>query len=63
MDEISRSYGHCNGNVNIRALKSVLYCFLMRADPFSGICLDCISVRNKIYVLEIEMLGPVVLAR
>ena len=34
--------------------------FLNRADPFSRVCL---FVRNKIYVLEIEMLGPVVVAR
>jgi hypothetical protein len=35
----------------------------MRADPFHRICLFCISVGNKIYVIEIEMLEPVLLAR
>jgi hypothetical protein len=35
----------------------------MREDPFSGICFFCNFVRNKIYVIEIEMLEPVVLAR
>jgi hypothetical protein len=35
----------------------------MRADPFSGICLFCNFVTNTIYVIKIEMLEPVVLAR
>jgi len=37
--------------------------FSIRANLFHRVCLFCISVRNKIYVLEIEMLGPAVLAR
>jgi hypothetical protein len=37
--------------------------FFIEANPFSGICLFCIFVTNTIYVMEIEMLGPVVLAR
>jgi len=36
--------------------------FLNRANPFNRVCLFCISVRNKIYVIKIEMLGLVVLA-
>jgi hypothetical protein len=42
--------------------KSVIS-FFNRANLFSGICLFCNFVRNKIYVIEIEMLEPVVLAR
>ena len=42
--------------------KSVIS-FSKRADPFSGICLFCISVRNKIYVIEVAILRLVVLAR
>jgi len=37
--------------------------FLNRANSFSRVCLFCIFVRNKIYVMEIEMPKPVVLAR
>jgi hypothetical protein len=37
--------------------------FLNRANSFSRVCLFCNFVRNKIYVMEIEMLKPVVLAR
>jgi hypothetical protein len=37
--------------------------FFNRANPFNRVCLFCISVRNRIYVMEIEMLEPVVLAR
>jgi hypothetical protein len=35
----------------------------IKADPFCRVCLFCNIVRNTIYVLEIEMLGPLVLAR
>jgi hypothetical protein len=41
----------------------VVISFLNKADPFSRVCLFCNFVRNRIYVLEIEMFGPVVLAR
>ena len=37
--------------------------FLNRANPFSGVCLFCIFVRNKIYVIKIEVLEPVFMAR
>jgi hypothetical protein len=37
--------------------------FFNRANPFHRVCLFCIFVRNKIYVMEIEMPKPVVLAR
>jgi hypothetical protein len=35
----------------------------MGASPFERVCPFCIFVKNTIYALEIEMLGPVVLAR
>ena len=41
--------------------KSVIS-FFNRANPFSGVCLFCNFVRNKIYVLEVEMLELVLLA-
>ena len=37
--------------------------FFNRANSFYRVCLFCISVRNKIYVLEVEMLEPVLMAR
>jgi hypothetical protein len=37
--------------------------FSKEANSFHWVCLFCIFVRNKIYVMEIEMLKPVVLAR
>jgi hypothetical protein len=37
--------------------------FFNRANPFFGVCLFCIYVRNKIYVMEIEMFEPVLMAR
>ena len=37
--------------------------FFIRANAFSGVCFFCNFVRNKIYVIEIEMFEPVVLAR
>ena len=42
--------------------KNIVFSDIRKANPFFGICLYCISVRNKIYVLKIEMVGPVVLA-
>jgi len=36
--------------------------FFNRADPFHRVCLFCNFVRNRIYVIEIEVLEPVVLA-
>jgi hypothetical protein len=36
---------------------------LNRANPFHRVCLFCNFVRNKIYVLEVEMLELVLLAR
>jgi hypothetical protein len=35
----------------------------MRGNPFHRVCLFCNFVRNKIYVLEVEMLEPVFMAR
>jgi hypothetical protein len=35
----------------------------IRANLFSGICLFCNFVRNTIYVIEVEMLEPVFMAR
>ena len=37
--------------------------FSIRANLLFGVCLFCNFVRNRIYVMEIEMLEPVVLAR
>ena len=37
--------------------------FLNRANQFSGICLFCIFVGNKIYVKGVEVLEPVFMAR
>jgi hypothetical protein len=37
--------------------------FLNRADPFHRVCLFCIFVTNTIYVLEVEVLQLVLLAR
>ena len=36
---------------------------LNRANPFHRVCLFCISVRNRIYVIEIAILRLVVMAR
>jgi len=46
-----------------KASSEVVISFLNRANPFHRVCLFCISVRNKIYVMEMEMLEPVVLTR
>lgn len=43
--------------------KHIVFSYIIRADSFSGVCLFCISVRNEIYLLEIEMLDPVILVR
>ena len=40
-----------------------LFAIFNRANRFSGVCLFCNFVRNRIYVMEIEMFEPVVLAR
>jgi hypothetical protein len=40
--------------------KSVIS-FFNRANHFSWVCLFCNFVRNKIYVTEVKVLGPVVL--
>jgi hypothetical protein len=37
--------------------------FSIRANHFSWVCLFCIFVRNRIYVIEIEVLEPVFMAR
>ena len=37
--------------------------FLIEANPFRRVCLFCNFVKNKIYVLEVEMLELVLLAR
>jgi len=43
--------------------KNVVISFLNRANPFRRVCLFCNFVRNKIYVMEIEMLKLVSMAR
>jgi hypothetical protein len=52
----------CNRKANISDLKYLGYHFSIRANPFHRVCLFCNFVRNRIYVMEIEVLGPVVLA-
>ena len=37
--------------------------FFNRANPFNRVCLFCIFVTNTIYVVKIEMLEPVSMAR
>jgi hypothetical protein len=41
----------------------VVISFLNRADPFSRVCLFCIFVTNRIYVMTIEVLELVFMAR
>jgi hypothetical protein len=48
---------------NLEASSKVVISFSVRANHFSRVCLFCISVRNRIYVIEIEVPEPVVLAR
>jgi len=43
--------------------KSVISFFSKRANLLFGVCLFCNFVRNTIYVLEVKVLEPVVLAR
>jgi hypothetical protein len=47
---------NCYENVNIMSIKIRVISFFNRANPFHRVCLFCISLRNKIYVLGIEML-------
>jgi hypothetical protein len=53
----------CNIHAVSKAAPEVVISFLNRANLFTRVCLFCNFVRNKIYVMEIEMLKPVVLAR
>jgi hypothetical protein len=46
-----------------KAGSEVVISFLNRANHFSRICLFCNFVTNTIYVLEVEMLEPVFMAR
>jgi len=39
----------------------MLILFFNKADPFSRVCLFCNFVRNRIYVLKIEVLEPVII--
>ena len=45
-----------------KAGSEVVISFFNRANPFCRVCLFCNFVRNKIYVLEVEMLELVLLA-
>jgi hypothetical protein len=62
---------YCGNELHVTAIKRTFHVnkkscdivFSIRASPFSGISLYCIFVRNTIYVIKIEMLIPVVLAR
>ena len=53
----------CNVSFILVTFQLFVISFLNRANSFSRVCLFCNFVRNKIYVLEIEMFEPVVLAR
>jgi len=41
----------------------VVISFLNRANSFSRVCLFCNFVRNRISVIEVEVLEPVIMAR
>jgi hypothetical protein len=43
--------------------KKVVISFSIRANPFSRVCLFCNFVRNRIYVMTIEVLELVFMAR
>jgi hypothetical protein len=53
----------CYVSVVLKVSSEPVISFLNRADPFSRVCLYCISVTNTIYVIEVEMLELVLLAR
>jgi hypothetical protein len=54
---------YCNIFAIPKAGSEPVISFFNRANPFHRACLFCISVRNTIYVIKIEMLGLVSMAR
>ena len=56
------TFDYCNVSVVFKVDSKVVISFSKRANPFDGVCLFCIFVRNEIYVMEIEVFEPVVLA-
>jgi hypothetical protein len=60
---IIHTFDFCYVSVVLKVDSEVVISFLNRADPFSGVCLFCNFVRNKIYVIKIEVLEPVSMAR
>ena len=54
---------YCNIFAILKAGSEPVISFLNKANLFTRVCLFCISVRNKIYVIENDVLEPVVLAR
>ena len=42
--------------------KHIVFLYIIKANVSGGFAFFCISVRNEIYVLEIEMLEPVMIA-
>jgi hypothetical protein len=56
------TFDYCYVSVILTVGSEPVISFLNRADPFHRVCLFCNFVRNKIYVMEIEMLELVVLA-
>ncbi len=53
----------CYVSVVLKVDSEVVISFLIEANPFSRFFLFCISVRNRIYVIKIEMFKPVFMAR
>ena len=53
----------CYLSAILKADSKVVISFSKRANPFHRVCLFCNFARNTVYVLEVEMLEPVVLAR
>ena len=60
---IIHTFDFCNISVVPKVGSEPMISFLIEANPFRRICLFCIFVKNTIYVMEIEMLEPVSMAR
>jgi hypothetical protein len=53
----------CYVSVVLKVDSEVVISFFNRANPFHRVCLFCNFVRNRIYVIKIEMFKPVFMAR
>jgi hypothetical protein len=49
----------CNVSKMLSVGSEPVISFLIEANPFDGVCFFCNFVRNKIYVTEVKVLGPV----